>query len=125
MRLSHVSALLVIGVALSAVPGVSVHRAGGRDGSPRVATRGGSYRFGVSQAVLHPDDGVASDVVLSGEAPPGGVKRQGGHPVPAVAPEAVAVQARLADSPGRALATAVPPRTERFLRPPGRAPPFS
>ena len=67
--LSRLTALVVIGLAFVAVPGVAVSRVG-RDAAARM-TRGGFHRLGSSDAVLHvaddhdPDSTIAGDVVGS------------------------------------------------------------
>lgn len=80
LSLSRVTALVVIGLAFAAVPGVMVSRVAGRDTAARM-TRGGFYRLGSSEAALHvvddhdPANTPAGDVVSSirqlEHAPPG------------------------------------------------------
>ena len=78
--LSRLTALVVIGLAFVAMPGVAVSRSGGRDAAARM-TRGGFHRLGSSDAVLHvaddhdPDGTLVGDLVGSirplEHAPPG------------------------------------------------------
>lgn len=66
--LSRLTALVVIGLAFVAIPGIVVSRVGGRDAAARM-TRGGFHRLGSSDAALHvaddhdPDSTLAGDVV--------------------------------------------------------------
>ena len=52
LSLSRLTALVVIGVALAAIPGV-VSRVGGREGAARMTTRGGFPRLASAAAALN------------------------------------------------------------------------
>jgi len=124
LSLSRLTATLVIGVALAAVPGVAVSRAGGREGTPRTATRGGLHRVNASGAVVHGYDDTAPDSVGTGHLVSNSTDlRDAGSP-PGLPPAATAV---VPPSAGSLLPDARPPvaihPTDTFLRPPGRAPP--
>jgi hypothetical protein len=123
--LSRLTALVVIGLAFVAVPGVAVSRAGGRDAAARM-TRGGFHRLGSSDAVLHvaddhdPDSTLAGDVVGAvrqlEHAPPGSLVAPPGAHVSVPRPVTTFV---LLDVPPVA---AFHPAAVRN-RPSGRAPP--
>ena len=123
--LSRLTALVVIGLAFVAVPGVAVSRAGGRDAAARM-TRGGFHRLGSSDAVLHvaddhdPDSTLAGDVVGAvrqlEHAPPGSLVAAPGAHVSVPRPVTTFV---LLDVPPVA---AFHPAVVRN-RPSGRAPP--
>jgi len=63
--LTRLTALVVIGLAFVAVPGVAVSRAGSRDAAARM-TRGGFHRLGSSDAALHVADDHDPDSTLAG-----------------------------------------------------------
>ena len=122
--LSHVAALLALGAALTAFPGVSVSRGAPRDASGRSTARG-SYRLDASEAILHlaeswaPDDAVTADNGLATDRRP-----ESGHS-PALTPESV-LRVAVAHSPiASARAAGGPPGVGRYLRPPGRASPLA
>jgi hypothetical protein len=120
--LSRLTALLVIGLAFVAGPGVVVSRVGGRDGAARM-TRGGFHRLGSSDAALHvgddhdPDSTPAGDVVEAvrqlQHAPPGPPGAAVAVPPPASSFVLLAVRPVVPFHPAA-------PRT----RPAGRAPPL-
>lgn len=125
LLLSRLTAVLVIGIALWALPGVAVVRVGGREGTARMAARGGLHRLSASEAVVHgyddtaPDDAARGDLVSNAA----GLSDAGTLP-PAVLPAAAAVSP---PSPNSARLPAHPLVTlhsaDAFLRPLGRAPP--
>ena len=123
--LSHVAALLALGAALTAFPGVPVSRGAPRDASGRSTARG-SYRLDASEAILHlaeswaPDDTVTADSGLTTDRRP-----DSGHS-PALTPESVRHVVAVAHSPiASAHAAGGPPGLGRYLRPPGRASPLA
>jgi hypothetical protein len=123
--LSHVAALLALGAALMAVPGVPVARVSARDGAGRIATRGGSYRLDASEAILHPIDGEAPDSTVAADSGLLTGHRPDGDHSPAVTPGR-APQASLASAPSTfARAADGPQAVGRYLRPPGRASPLA
>jgi hypothetical protein len=98
LSLSRLTALVVIGVALAAIPGV-VSRVGGREGAARMTTRGGFPRLAsAAAAVTGPDDhepasAAAGDVIDTasllrptdqehGHAPPGHLVARAAVPPP-------------------------------------------
>jgi hypothetical protein len=124
LSLSRLTAVMVIGVALVAMPGVAVARVGGREGTARMATRGGLHRLSASEAVVHgyddtaPDDATAGDLVSDST----GV-RDAGSP-----PGLLRAATALLPPSTASLLLAAPPlvtlhSARSFLRPPGRAPP--
>lgn len=127
LPLSRLTAVLVMGIALAAVPGVAVSRAGGREGTARMATRGGLQRLSTSEAVVLAYDDTAPDTAAAGSLVSGSsdstALRDAGStaglpPAPAgVVPPPV----------GSILLDALAPFTIHpagsFLRPVGRAPP--
>jgi hypothetical protein len=125
MRLSRsrLTAVLVIGVALAAVPGVAITRVGGREGSARMATRGGLHRLSASKAVVHGYDDTASGIATAGDPASDSTDLRDAGP-PGLPPGATAVGPPSGDS---MLLDGVPLVTlhsaDSFLRPPGRAPP--
>jgi hypothetical protein len=124
LSLSRLTAVTVIGLALGAIPGFAVTRVSGREGTARMATRGGLHRLSTSEAVVHgyddtaPDDAARGDLVSSSAD-----SRDSGSP-PGLLPAAAAVVppsaiSRLLDArPSVAIHA-----SDSFLRPPGRAPP--
>ena len=78
--LTRLTALVVIGLAFVAVPGVAVSRAGSRDAAARM-TRGGFHRLGSSDAVLHVADDHDPDSTLAGHVL-GSIIRQPEHAPP-------------------------------------------
>jgi hypothetical protein len=124
LALSRLTAVIVIGVAIAAVPGVAVTRVGGREGAARMATRSGLHRLSASEAVVLGFDDTAPDVAPAGDLiSDASVLRDAGSPpgLPS------ATTAAVPPSAGSILLAVAPPLTLRsadsFLRPLGRAPP--
>ena len=123
--LSHIAALLALGAALTALPGVSGSRGVVRDVSSRSAARGGSYRLDASEAILHSAEDGAPDGTLAADSGLVTDQRQHGNHPPAVMP-GTAPHASPTRSPiASAQAAAGPPGSGRYLRPPGRASPLA
>ena len=123
LALSRLTAVIVIGVAIAAMPGVAVTRVG-REGAARMATRSGLHRLSASEAVVLGFDDTAPDVAPAGDLISGAsVLRDAGSP-PGLPP---ATTAAVPPSAGSILLAVAPPLTLRsadsFLRPLGRAPP--
>ena len=124
LALSRLTAVIVIGVAIAAVPGVAVTRVSGREGAARMATRGGLHRLSASEAVALGFDDTAPDGAPAGDlVPVASALSDAGSP-PGLPPAATAA---VAPSPGSLLLDVPPPLTlhsaDSFLRPLGRAPP--
>jgi hypothetical protein len=124
LALSRLTAVIVIGVAIAAVPGVAVTRVGGREGAARMATRGGLHRLSASEAVVVGFDDTAPDVAPAGDLISAASVLRGTGAPPGLPPAATTVVAPSADS---ILLDVPPPPTfhsaDSFLRPLGRAPP--
>jgi hypothetical protein len=124
LSLSRLTAVIVIGVALAAVPGVAVTRVGGREGTARMATRGGLHRLSASEAVVHGFDDTTPDSATAGNALSDSTDLADAGSPPGLQPGAMGIVPPSADS---ILLDGVPPVTlhtaDSFLRPPGRAPP--
>ena len=123
LALSRLTAVIVIGVAIAAMPGVAVTRVG-REGAARMATRSGLHRLSASEAVVLGFDDTAPDVAPAGDLiSDASVLRDAGSPpgLPS------ATTAAVPPSAGSILLAVAPPLTLRsadsFLRPLGRAPP--
>ena len=123
LALSRLTAVIVIGVAIAAVPGVAVTRVSGREGAARMATRGGPHRLSASEAVVLGFDDTTLDEARAGDlvSVASALSDAGSPPgLPAAATAAV-------PSAGSLLLDVPPPLTlhpaDSFLRPPGRAPP--
>ena len=120
--LSHVAALLALGAALTAFPGVSVSR--GRDASGRSTLRG-SYRLDASEAILHLAESWASDDAVTADNGLATDRRPDSGHSPALTSESV-LRVAVARSPiASARAAGGPPGVRRYLRPPGRASPLA
>ncbi len=124
LSLSRLTAVIVIGVALAAVPGIAVTRVGGREGTARMATRGGLHRLSASEAVVHGYDDTTPDSTTAGDVSSDSTDlRDAGSP-PGLRPGAMGIAPPSAAS---VLLDAPAPVTlhsaDSFLRPLGRAPP--
>jgi hypothetical protein len=125
LALSRLTAVIVIGVAIAAVPGVAVTRVSGREGVARMATRGGLHRLSTSEAVVLGYDDSAPDVAPAGDLVSIVSALSDGAGSPPALP--AAATAALPPSAGSLLLAVPPPPTfhqaDSFLRPLGRAPP--
>ena len=129
LSLSRLTALVVIGVALAAIPGV-VSRVGGREGAARMTTRGGFPRLASAAAALtgpddhEPDSAVAGDVIYTASRQQRSTDQEHGHAPPGRLVASAAVPPPLTDSvllDASSLASFHP--ATLAPRPRGRAPP--
>jgi len=129
LSLSRLTALVVIGVALAAIPGV-VSRVGGREGAARMTTRGGFPRLASAATALtgpddhEPDSVAAGDVIDTASNQPRATDQEHGHAPPGHLVARAAVPPPLTDSvllSGSPLASFHP--AALAPRPRGRAPP--